>query len=64
MTSHRHTATTVTLAAHARRGLIKNIFMIAEVEEINAPLKRTIISELYNPLLPFLLGTVIKRPVS
>ena len=39
-----------------------NIFMIAKVEEINAPLHRTYQKKLYNPLLSFLLGTVIKRP--
>ena len=39
--------------------------MIAEVEEINAPLNRTYQclsrKKLYNPVLPFILGTVIKK---
>ena len=39
-----------------------NIFMIAKVEEINAPLYRTYQEKKYNPLLYFLLGTIIKRP--
>ena len=41
-----------------------NIFMIAETEEMNAPLNNTYRSlsiKIYNPLLFFLLGTEIKR---
>ena len=43
-----------------------NILMIAEVVEINAPLNRIYQSlsrkKLYNPLLSFILGTVINKP--
>ena len=43
-----------------------NIFLIAEIEEMNAPLNNTYqspsIKKLYNPLLSFLLGREIKRP--
>ena len=43
-----------------------NIFMTAEIKEMNAPLNSTCqnlsIKKLYNPLLSFLLDTEIKRP--